>query len=169
MQVTLRQVDDSGADAPLLHVLFAATHAEVFRCARIPEAQIRVLIDLQFRAQCAGYAEAYPNGCDHVVLVDGVCAGRLFTAESHAVVTVVDVAILPDFQGTGVGTRILQDLLDRARLGNRSVELQVIDGSSAERLYERLGFVRTGTHGLHHSMVWIAPETQGSDTQVNAA
>ncbi len=169
MQVELRRVDDSGADAPFFRSLFAATHADVFLSAGIPDAQTRMLIDLQFRAQCAGYAEAYPDGRDHVVVVDGVDAGRLFTADSDTVVTVVDVALLPEFQGSGVGTRVLKDLINRARLEGRSVALQVVDGSSAERLYERLGFVRTGTHGIHHAMVCRAAEAQDSEMQVSAA
>ena len=154
---------------PFFILLFAATYSDVFLGANIPDAQVRMLIDLQFRSQCASYAAAYPDGVDHLVVVDGVQAGRLFTAESQGVIRLVDIALLPEFSGLGIGTSVVQGLIDRARLENQRVALRVIDANPAERLYERLGFVRTGTHGLHHEMVWRAVDASHSGIQGNAA
>jgi ribosomal-protein-alanine N-acetyltransferase len=56
------------------------------------------------------------------------------------------MAVQPSVQGQGVGTRLLQDLLDEAqRRHHRTVALEVrADNPTAQRLYARHGFVQTG-------------------------
>ena len=56
------------------------------------------------------------------------------------------IAVAPAAQGTGLGARLLTELLDEAaRRGQRTVSLEVrADNAPAQRLYERHGFTRTG-------------------------
>ena len=56
------------------------------------------------------------------------------------------MAVAPAAQGQGLGGRLLQALLAEAeRRGQRTVRLEVrADNASAQRLYERYGFVREG-------------------------
>ena len=48
--------------------------------------------------------------------------------------------LAPHLQGTGIGTAVLHELLDRCDHDGVLVRLNVLQGSSARRLYERLGF-----------------------------
>jgi GNAT superfamily N-acetyltransferase len=48
--------------------------------------------------------------------------------------------LAPHLQGTGIGTAVLQDLLTHCDRAGRPVRLNVLRGSPARRLYERLGF-----------------------------
>ena len=69
--------------------------------------------------------------------------------------------ILPSHQGRGIGTRIVQDLLVRARRESLPVTLQVLLGNlRALGFYERLGFVITGeTETSYHMSTTGPPNT----------
>jgi GNAT superfamily N-acetyltransferase len=47
--------------------------------------------------------------------------------------------IIPDQQGNGIGSRVLESVLREP--GETPLRLNVLNGSSARRLYERHGFV----------------------------
>ncbi|AHC19524.1 MULTISPECIES: GNAT family N-acetyltransferase [Paenibacillus] len=48
--------------------------------------------------------------------------------------------IHPSYQGKGVGSQILKNLLEQNHVKGKHVTLNVLQGSSARRLYERFGF-----------------------------
>ena len=64
-------------------------------------------------------------------------------------VATLGMGVHDDFQGKGVGTRLLQAALDLADnwLNLKRVELQVYtDNAEAVHLYEKFGFIIEGTH-----------------------
>ena len=54
------------------------------------------------------------------------------------------IAVLPEYLGCGVGTLLLQHLLEAANQRYSRVALTVRTTNPAKRLYERMGFVVTG-------------------------
>ncbi|MEO1133208.1 MAG: GNAT family N-acetyltransferase [Cyanobacteria bacterium J06639_1] len=52
------------------------------------------------------------------------------------------IAVLPDCRGRGIGTQLLQCVLEAARSRFSAVSLSVRADNPAVRLYERLGFVQ---------------------------
>ncbi|NOU98792.1 GNAT family N-acetyltransferase [Paenibacillus planticolens] len=48
--------------------------------------------------------------------------------------------ISPNYQGQGVGSYVLKKLLEQDEVQGKRVSLNVLQGSSAKRLYERFGF-----------------------------
>lgn len=52
----------------------------------------------------------------------------------------LSIAILPDYRGMGIGTRLLEVLLDRLKGRAEQVSLSVNQSNPAYRLYERYGF-----------------------------
>jgi ribosomal protein S18 acetylase RimI-like enzyme len=109
-------------------------------------------------AQCAvrrdAYRSAYPAGRDEIVEVNGVAVGRLLVDTTGDTVSVVDVALVPDARGQGIGSRLLGEVLEGARAEDRRVALYVLGSNPALRLYERLGFEVLGAQGLHLEMEW---------------
>ena len=52
----------------------------------------------------------------------------------------LQVQLLPEWQGQGVGTGLIKDLLSQAAHARAQVELHVLKVNVARRLYKRLGF-----------------------------
>lgn len=64
------------------------------------------------------------------------------------------IAILPRYQGLGIGTALLGQLQDRAKESGVRLTLQVLKVNPARKLYERLGFEVTGETETHYQMAW---------------
>lgn len=83
---------------------------------------------------------------DYVVAVDPTDAVVGYAGLDHGgdVADVMTIAVAPAAQGTGLGDRLLTELLDRARRGGaQAVMLEVrADNAPALALYARHGFAR---------------------------
>ncbi|MGK5529173.1 ribosomal protein S18-alanine N-acetyltransferase [Streptomyces sp. URMC 129] len=77
---------------------------------------------------------------------DGKLAGYAGLAVAGGTGDVMTIGVTGAHQGTGLGGRLLGELLaDARRLGCREVLLEVrVDNVRAQRLYERFGFRRIG-------------------------
>jgi ribosomal protein S18 acetylase RimI-like enzyme len=84
----------------------------------------------------------------------GPPVGRLYLHWRDGELRIVDVALLPDARGQGLGGALLVALMARAALEGRSVNIHVEQMNPAMRLYQRLGFSKIGEHGIHHLMRW---------------
>jgi GNAT superfamily N-acetyltransferase len=91
-----------------------------------------------------------------IIEVGGRHAGVLRVDESPADLHLYWILLRPEFQGGGLGARIVQDLLDRARAEGRTVSLQVHARSRARAFYSRLGFRAVDERQGRVRMVWSA-------------
>ena len=91
------------------------------------------------------YFEAsWQRGGIQVIEAGGEPVGMLQLDESEAGVEVVEIQILPEYQNRGLGTRLLGEILERARQEGRDVFLSTgLKNTDACRLYARLGFAET--------------------------
>jgi ribosomal protein S18 acetylase RimI-like enzyme len=64
----------------------------------------------------------------------------------------MDVALLPEFRGRGIGTAILDRLLAYADGLHAPVTLHVEPFNPALRMYERAGFTFVETRGIYRFM-----------------
>lgn len=87
-----------------------------------------------------------------VIVVNGRDVGELSLVENEDSVQISGIYILPEYQGRGLGTAVLGDVIERARKGRRPVSLQVLKVNPARRLYERLGFVVFAESATHYQM-----------------
>ena len=104
---------------------------------------------MQFDAQDAHYREHYAGATYEVIEVDGVPAGRLYVHRRPKEIRLVDIALLPRFRGTGIGTRLLAELIAEAKGRGVSLTIHVEMSNPARRLYERLGFAPVEEHGVY--------------------
>jgi ribosomal protein S18 acetylase RimI-like enzyme len=141
-------------DQAFLFQLFCAGRPEL---AGFPEP----LLQMQFRAQSLGYAAQYPAARHRLVLLHGRPIGRLFVDRSAERIHLVDITILPEQRGRGIGTSLLQALQAEASTASLPLSLSVFESNPAQRLYERLGFRVTGYEPPYRAMQWL-PETGGS-------
>ena len=74
------------------------------------------------------------------VCVNGFSIGRLLVDRTPSYFTIVDIGLLPGYQGRGIGTLLIQDLLDEAAAHDVPVRLTLIKDNPALRICERLAF-----------------------------
>ena len=135
-----------------LYRLYASTRQQEFAPLGWPPAQLDVFLRMQFNNQQNWYKTAYPDAKHQVILCDGQPIGRILVDRTPEFFLLVDIALLPEHQKQGIGANYLHELLDEAKKTGVPVRLQVLKNNPAQRLYERLGFVKTGEDELYLQM-----------------
>lgn len=146
--MTVEVRDAVPSDEPFLRAVYASTRADELAAVGWDDDAREAFLRQQFDAQAADYRRRFPQARFGVVEVDGVPVGRLYTAASDDEVHVLDIAVLPEHRGRGVGRVALSALLD----SGRTVLLTVARWNPAQRLYSRLGFVVVGEDAVHLRM-----------------
>jgi ribosomal protein S18 acetylase RimI-like enzyme len=92
-----------------------------------------------------------------VVQVDGVDVGELVVEERADEIYLARIALLPEWQGRGIGSSIVRSLLERAAAQGKAVVLEVLHANPrAAKLYEELGF-RANARNETHSFMRAEP------------
>lgn len=139
------------ADEDRFLELWRLTHGAMF--AALPAQLAGPLVRQQYDAQKAGYLSRHPGHRSLALLGQAGVAGRLLLDEQPTHLTVLDILIDPSEQGSGLGTSVLRAMQEAA--GTRELRLMVLrTNAAAMRLYERLGFRRTGETPTHLALCW---------------
>jgi ribosomal protein S18 acetylase RimI-like enzyme len=102
-------------------------------------------------------AGAIASGEVEVITVGGRDVGWVQVRETGEAVLLGQLYVLPEFQGRGIGTAIVRDLLARAGTAGKPVDLGVLrNNGRARALYERLGFRAVREDGIKIHMRWAA-------------
>jgi ribosomal protein S18 acetylase RimI-like enzyme len=143
----LRPITD--ADMDFLHRLYATTREnELTQVDWTPE-QKAAFVSQQFHAQHQYWQENYQDTSWDLILRDGEPIGRLYVARWAEEIRIVDIALMPQHRGGGLGTRLLRELFAEADASGRKVSIHVEIFNPARRLYERLGFVQAAERGVY--------------------
>lgn len=146
-EITLRPI--TAADMEFLLRLYASTReAELQQVPWTPE-QKAAFVRQQFEAQHAYWQENYTDTSWDLVECDGEPVGRLYVARWPDEIRIVDIALVPEYRGAGLGTRLFRELLVEADRLGKKVSIHVEIYNPARRLYERLGFVQAGDRGVY--------------------
>jgi ribosomal protein S18 acetylase RimI-like enzyme len=111
--------------------------------------QKAAFVAMQFEAQDASYRMTYPDGRFLIVLGDDVPIGRLYLGRLNDEIRIIDIALLPDQRGAGIGSRLIDEVLAEADLAGLAVRLHVEPWNPALRLYERRGFRLVEERGVY--------------------
>lgn len=141
-------------DEAFLYELYCTTRAEEIAAWGWNPSQQEMFLRLQFTAQRQHYGLAY-EGAEHaIIVVNTRPAGRILVFRSELELVLVDIALLPDQRCSGIGTALIQDLLDEGKRGGKPVSLHVATHNRARRLYDRLGFETIEDTGMYFKMEW---------------
>lgn len=151
-RVRLRPIVD--ADMPFLRALYASTREAELAPVPWPPETKHTFLNQQFDAQHAYYRQVYGDGDFLLVLRDEAPIGRIYLHRTSVELSVVDIALLPEFCGQGIGSALFAELFDEARETSREVTLHVEPNNPAQRLYARLGFRLAERLGMYDYFVW---------------
>jgi len=136
----------TSADEAFLAAAFAAGRPEL---ALLPVG----LHELQVRAQRSHFAREYPGYHEYVVRQHGRPVGRCLHWTGPAEHRLLDLSVVVERQGAGIGSAVLQQLLDRAEQAGLPFALHVwAANTGAQRLYHRLGLRPGPASGGYLSM-----------------
>jgi len=152
MNFTQRRAES--ADEGFLFLLYTSTRADEIAAWGWDETQQTVFLEQQFSARESQYRSIYPDALHQIILMGNEPIGRILTSVGATEICLVDIAILPNRRGAGIGARLIRDLLLRAKTLGKAVVLSVTRDNRAAGLYERLGFVVTADDGVYLGMRW---------------
>jgi ribosomal protein S18 acetylase RimI-like enzyme len=105
--------------------------------------------------QREAFARRWNPDNQQIIVVNGRDAGRITLNETPELIYLAQINLLPEFQGKGIGTAVIQSIQANAERAGKFVELRVLKTNpDARRLYERLGFTVFDETDTHFWMRW---------------
>jgi ribosomal protein S18 acetylase RimI-like enzyme len=151
----------AGDEQFLKRVHRAARHWEFAFLLQSGEAELyHKIMAQQYDSQHRFYFAAYDQAQYAVIQWTDQAIGRLYVDYRDDEVRVLDIAILPDYRGRGIGRIVMTGLCLEAAMRRKPVRLHVHYLSRALRFYQRLGFKQIGLEGPSYVMEWQHPDAQ---------
>lgn len=144
-------------DRAWLLQVYASTRTTEMDLVPWDEASKSTFLILQFEAQNRDYRSRFPAACFDVIEWEGRPVGRFYVDHTGGETRIIDITILPEHRGRGLGTALLKHLLQESAAEGRPVVLHVEQHNPARRLYERLGFETVVDGGVYCLMQWLPP------------
>ena len=149
-QVSLRSVVLPDDEVFLIKV-YSSTRDDI-KAAPLLQEQKNALILHQYAAQKRYYAINFPASLHDIVLLGKESVGRLWVRREINELHIVDISLLTEFRSAGIGTMLLQRLLNEAAEANQNFSLRVWKTNPALRLYQRLGMLITEETETHFEL-----------------
>lgn len=143
-------------DRPFLFKVFCSTRPDILAATHLPENQRQSLLTIQFNAQDNDYKTRFPNADYGIIQFGNTLIGRLYVNRTNEEVHLIEITILPEHRGEGLGATLMKALIEEARLTERRVRLHVEKTNPVLKFYQQLGFVKIGEKPMHFEMAWTA-------------
>ena len=167
LRVDLRPAGE--CDTGFLYQLYASTRADEMALVDWTDAQKEQFLRMQFQAQHTYYHDRFNQAAFDVIELKGIPVGRLYVDRRAGEIRIIDIALLPEYRGQGIGGEIMQSLLNEAVDSNKAVSIHVERNNPALTLYRRLGFRHVSDEGVYYFMQWDPPVEPHSSDQENTA
>jgi ribosomal protein S18 acetylase RimI-like enzyme len=151
--------DEAPEDREFLYSLYASTRAPEMELVPWDAAQKEAFLRSQFHLQTTHYRQHYPDAAFLIVQDGDTPIGRFYVDRTLDPIHVLDIAIVPQRRGEGVGSALLRDLLSEAAEAKKNVALYVEIFNPAQRLYQRLGFRKVKEEGVYCLLEWAWDES----------
>jgi ribosomal protein S18 acetylase RimI-like enzyme len=87
-----------------------------------------------------------------ILEIEGRAIGAMAVKEEPERLFLREIAIHPDWQGLGIGSALVKEVMATGGIRGLPARLQVLKVNPARRLYERCGFRLSGETETHHRM-----------------
>ena len=167
---------ETPADVDFLIALYTSTRWQELAPVEWPDAAKQDFLAQQCQLQHAHYLQHYVGAellvlrADHSALSQfGLAAqvapsaacgtelkpiGRLYCRRGASEIRLMEIALLPQFCGRGIGGVLIQALQAEASAAALALNLHVEPTNPAQRLYRRLGFHRLEQRGVYDFLSW---------------
>jgi ribosomal protein S18 acetylase RimI-like enzyme len=94
----------------------------------------------------------YRFECAEVLQQNGLPVGLLKVARDGSEWQIIQIQLVPELQGKGLGAELLADIVSEAVAAEATLSLTVLKANPARVLYERFGFVVVGESEYQYNM-----------------
>lgn len=147
-------------DGDFIFRLYASTRVEELRGLGWTVVQQQAFLRMQFNAQQQWYAATYSRAESQIVEKDHQPIGRMVVQREPNIWRLLDISLLPEHRGQGIGGELIRALVQQCVESGAALQLQVLNTNPAQRLYARLGFIKTGEDRIYTQME-LRPQTTG--------
>ncbi|HEX7813771.1 GNAT family N-acetyltransferase [Dyella sp.] len=142
-------------DMPFLRRLYGQTRAQELAAVPWPRDMLERFLDDQFALQHRHYVNQFGTAQFLIIEHQGRPIGRLYVEKLAAGYHIIDISIVDNQQGQGLGSALIKHLQVQAGGEGLGVSLHVnVYNPHARRLYERLGFRSIAEEGTYLAMRW---------------
>ena len=152
--ISLRPI--TTADMAFLFKVYASTREEELAVVPWTPEQKVAFLGMQFQAQHSHYQTHYADASFQIVQEHETPIGRLYVHRSPSTIMVMDIALMPEYRGKGLGSTLMKQIQTEAREAGKTVKIYVEQNNRALSIYRKLGFVQTGLEGVYFAMEWHA-------------
>jgi ribosomal protein S18 acetylase RimI-like enzyme len=157
LDIALRPVTPE--DKAFLFDLYALTRAEELSAWGWSDQQRALFLQMQYQAQRLSYQTQYPESRHDIILLhdplqETRSLGRIWVSRSNDEIRLLDITLLPDYRDRGIGTRLIQQLIDQAHQSDIPLRLHVLKTNPALHLYERLGGIKVADLEIRYLIEW---------------
>ena len=149
-------------DREFLFRLYASTREEELRPFGWNPAQQEAFLRMQFNAQQQWYLATYSTAENQIIEKDHEPIGRMIVQREHGTCSLLDISLLPKHRGQGIGGEMIRALIKECEESGSVLKLQVLNTNPAQRLYTRLGFIKTGEDQIYTQME-LRPQGRKAD------
>ena len=136
----------TSSDKAFLFALYCSTRADEIAVNPWDDEQKKSFLQLQFQAQQQHYSSKYPHGSFQIISLDNKNIGRLYLCELENEIRIIDLTLLLEYRGQGIGTKLLTDILQSAE---KPVRIYLETFNHSIGLFKRLGFQSIRDEGVY--------------------
>ncbi len=141
--VTLRP--ECSQDETFIRNLILETIAAELGASAWPEPMRSHLLGVQYAGRRQSFRLTFPEATSYVIEAGGIDAGWAVVTEMPEEIFLVEIMVSPECRNRGIGSAVIRQFMSEAAARGKPVRLTVnAMNHAAIRLYERLGFRRTG-------------------------
>lgn len=151
--LTLRP--ETQADINFLLKLYEESRPHLKWISNLDPETLASMIKMQFNNEQAQIKGIYPDVDLKIVELDEKAVGRFYVHYNSQVWRIIEIALLAEYRGKGIGTVLLTCLQEEARKTGNSICLSVTwYNREAHLLYEKCGFKVVESNGVCSEMLW---------------
>ncbi|MGH2553134.1 MAG: GNAT family N-acetyltransferase [Chitinophagaceae bacterium] len=148
--IELRPVEEK--DQAFMEKVYRSTREKELEITGWTELQKQAFVFMQYSAQLSEYKEKFPGAAFQLIVYKKKPAGRFYTWQGDNEIRLIDITLLPQFRGRGIGTFLLQDLINQSNRILKKISLHVEPSNPALKLYQQMGFIHIKNNGRHYYM-----------------
>jgi ribosomal protein S18 acetylase RimI-like enzyme len=156
--VRLRPVEPD--DEEFLFAVYASTRASEMELVPWDETQKQAFLRMQFNAQQEFYGSNFSGATHRIITLNDEPVGRLYVSRDDALISILDITILPAHRNAGIGSTIIKDILAEAAQTGKAVNIYVETFNPSLRLFESLGFEKIGEEDFNLLLEWKMRDKQ---------